>query len=115
AAYVETSAAVTGIYVQAEDNFTAELVYTAPDGTSLSKTLDVVVDKTPGNAMSVSTYEERPVPDVLTGKITSVQKVNGTWLIWFNGQEAYCCTHGARATPNGCPTYTYAYTSIIGA
>ena len=115
AAYVETSAAVTGIYVQAEDNFTAELVYTAPDGTSLSKTLDVVVDRTPGNAMSVSTYEERPVPDVLTGKITSVQKVNGTWLIWFNGQEAYCCTHGARATPNGCPTYTYAYTSIIGA
>lgn len=115
ATYVETSAAVTGIYVQAEENFTAELVYTAEDGTTLTKTLDVVVDKTPGNAMSVSTYEERPVPDVLTGKITSVQKVNGTWLIWFNGQEAYCCTHGARATPNGCPTYTYAYTSIIGA
>lgn len=115
AAYVETSAAVTGIYVQAEDNFTAELVYTAPDGTSLSKTLDVVVDKAPTNNMAVSTYEERPVTDVLTGKITSVQKVNGTWLIWFNGQEAYCCTHGARATPNGCPTYTYAYTSIIGA
>ena len=115
AAYVETSSAVTGIYVQAEDNFTAELVYTAPDGTSLSKTLDVVVDKAPANNMAVSTYEERPVPDVLTGKITSVQKVNGTWLIWFNGQEAYCCTHGARATPNGCPTYTYAYTSIIGA
>ena len=115
AAYVETSAAVTGIYVQAGENFTAELVYTAEDGTTLTKTLDVVVDRTPGNAMSVSTYEERPVPDVLTGKITSVQKVNGTWLIWFNGQEAYCCTHGARATPNGCPTYTYAYTSIIGA
>lgn len=115
ATYVETSAAVTGIYVQAEDNFTAELVYTAEDGTTLTKTLDVVVDKTPGNAMSVSTYEERPVPDVLTGKITSVQKVNGTWLIWFNGQEAYCCTHGAQGTPNGCPTYTYAYTSIIGA
>ena len=89
ATYVETSAAVTGIYVQAEENFTAELVYTAEDGTTLTKTLDVVVDKTPGNAMSVSTYEERPVPDVLTGKITSVQKVNGTWLIWFNGQEAY--------------------------
>lgn len=102
-------------YVQAGENFTAELVYTAEDGTTLTKTLDVVVDRTPGNAMSVSTYEERPVPDVLTGKITSVQKVNGTWLIWFNGQEAYCCTHGARATPNGCPTYTYAYTSIIGA
>ena len=114
-AYVETSAAVSGFYVQAESNFTAELVYTAPDGTSLSKTLDVVIDRRPGNDMAVSTYEERPVPDVLTGKITSVQKVNGTWLIWFNGQEAYCCTHGAKGTPNGCPTYPYAYTSIIGA
>ena len=115
ATYVEASAAVAGIYVQAEDSFTAELVYTAEDGTTLTKTLDVVVDKTPGNDMSISTYEERPVPDVLTGKITSVQKVNGTWLIWFNNQEAYCCTHGAQGTPNGCPTYTYAYTSIIGA
>ena len=47
---------------------------------TLTKTLDVVVDKTPGNDMSISTYEERPVPDVLTGKITSVQKVSGTWL-----------------------------------
>ena len=115
ATYVEASAAVAGIYVQAEYNFTAELVYTAEDGATLTKTLDVVVDKTPGNDMSISTYEERPVPDVLTGKITSVQKVNGTWLIWFNNQEAYCCTHGAQGTPNGCPTYTYAYTSIIGA
>ena len=115
ATYVETSAAVTGIYVRAEENFTAELVYTAEDGTSMAKTLDVVVDKTPGNDMAVSTYEERPVPDVLTGKITSVQKVNGTWLIWFNGQEAYCCTHGAQGSPNGCPTYTYSHTSIIGA
>lgn len=115
ATYVETSAAVTGIYVRAEVNFTAELVYTAEDGTSMAKTLDVVVDKTPGKDMAVSTYEERPVPDVLTGKITSVQKVNGTWLIWFNGQEAYCCTHGAQGSPNGCPTYTYSHTSIIGA
>ena len=63
--------------------------------------------------MAISTYEERPVPDVLTGKITSLQQVNGTWLIWFDGQEAYCCTHDALGMPNGCPTYTYAYTSII--
>ncbi|WP_346670170.1 hypothetical protein [uncultured Subdoligranulum sp.] len=45
ATYVETSAAVTGIYVQALDNFTAELVYTAEDGVTLTKTLDVVVTK----------------------------------------------------------------------
>ena len=69
----------------------------------------------PGNDMSISTYEERPVPSELMDRITSVQQVYGTWLIRFNGQEAYCCTHGAQGTPNGCPTYTYAYTSIITA
>lgn len=46
-------------------------------------------------------------------KITAVKKVNGTWLIWFNGQEAYCCTHGAKGTPNGCPVYNYSHTSIV--
>ena len=27
----------------------------------------------------------------------------------------YCCTHGAQGQPNGCPLYTYAYTSIVTA
>lgn len=48
----------------------------------------------------VAAYAERPTPAVTSGKITKVEKVNGTWLIWFNGEEAYCCTHGANGQPN---------------
>ena len=44
-----------------------------------------------------------------------VAKVNGTWLIWFNGEPAYCCTHGANGQPAGCPTYTYVNTSTVNA
>ena len=50
-----------------------------------------------------------------SGKITKVAKVNGTWLIWFNGEEAYCCTHGANGQPAGCPPYTYVNTSTVSA
>ena len=50
-----------------------------------------------------------------SGKITKVAKVNGTWLIWFNGEEAYCCTHGANGQPAGCPSYTYVNTSTVSA
>ena len=50
-----------------------------------------------------------------SGKITKVAKVNGTWLIWFNGEPAYCCTHGANGQPAGCPTYTYVNTSTVNA
>lgn len=35
--YSETSAAVLGVYVQADADFTAQLVYTAPDGSCLTK------------------------------------------------------------------------------
>ncbi len=52
---------------------------------------------------------------VTSGKITKVAKVNGTWLIWFNGEEAYCCTHGANGQPAGCPSYTYVNTSTVSA
>ena len=43
--YSETSAAVLGVYVQADANFTAQLVYTAPDGSTLTKTLNVTIDR----------------------------------------------------------------------
>ena len=43
--YSETSAAVLGVYVQADANFTAQLVYTAPDGSTLTKTLQVTIDR----------------------------------------------------------------------
>lgn len=119
ASYVEASAATTGIYVQADHDFTVTFRYTAPDGTSLEKSLNVHLEgetaAQQAKANGASTYEARPEPAVKTGKITSVQKVNGSWLIWFNGREAYCCTHGAQGKPNGCPTYNYSHTSIVTA
>ena len=115
--YTETSAAVMGLYVQADADFSAQLVYTAPDGSTLTKVLHIVIDRSRTMAApfaettDVAAYAERPTPAVTSGKITKVEKVNGTWLIWFNGEEAYCCTHGANGQPKGCPPYTYTNTS----
>ena len=119
--YTETSAAVMGLYVQADADFSAQLVYTAPDGSTLTKVLHVVIDRSHTMAApfaettDVAAYAERPTPAVTSGKITKVEKVNGTWLIWFNGEEAYCCTHGANGQPKGCPPYTYTNTSLVSA
>ena len=118
--YHETSAAVMGVYVQADADFTAQLVYTAPDGSTQTKTLYVTIDRehtvaSPFADAGIAAYGERPIPDVTSGKITKVAKVNGTWLIWFNGEPAYCCTPGADGQPKNCPTYTYVNTSMVGA
>ncbi len=118
--YSETSATVLGVYVQAGADFTAQLVYTAPDGRALTKTLQVTIDRNataeyPFPDSEIATFAERPTPAVTSGKITKVAKVNGTWLIWFNGEPAYCCTHGANGQPAGCPPYTYSHTSTVGA
>lgn len=119
--YSETSAAVMGLYVQADADFSAQLVYTAPDGSTLTKALHVVIDRSHTMAApfaettDVAAYTERPTPAITSGKITKVEKVNGTWLIWFNGEEAYCCTHGANGQPKGCPPYTYTNTSLVSA
>jgi len=118
--YSETSAAVLGVYVQADANFTAQLVYTAPDGSTLTKTLQVTIDRNataeyPFPDSEIAAFAERPTPAVTSGKITKVAKVNGTWLIWFNGEPAYCCTPGADGQPKNCPTYTYVNTSMVGA
>ena len=118
--YSETSAAVLGVYVQTDADFTAQLVYTAPDGSTLTKTLQVTIDRNataeyPFPDSEIAAFAERPTPAVTSGKITKVAKVNGTWLIWFNGEPAYCCTHGANGQPAGCPTYTYVNTSTVGA
>ena len=118
--YSETSAEVLGVYVQADADFTAQLVYTAPDGSCLTKTLQVTIDRNataeyPFPDSEIATFAERPTPAVTSGKITKVAKVNGTWLIWFNGEPAYCCTHGANGQPAGCPPYTYSHTSTVGA
>ena len=118
--YAETSAAATGLYVLTDGDFTAQLVYTAPDGNSLTQNLNVVIDRSstaapPFSDMRVAPYAGRPTPSVTSGRITKVAKVNATWLIWFNGEPAYCCTHGANGQPNGCPPYSYSHTSTVGA
>ena len=118
--YMETSAAVSGIYVQASHNFTALFTYVAGDGTKLEKTLNVEVreDADPIPTLyptnSAATYS-RPTPSVTSGKITSIQQVGGTWLIWFNGEDAYCCDNGKNGRPAGCPTYNYTHTSTVDA
>ena len=118
--YAETSAAATGLYLLTDGDFTAQLIYTAPDGNSLTQNLSVVIDRSstaapPFADMGVAPYAGRPTPSVTSGRITKVAKVNATWLIWFNGEPAYCCTHGANGQPNGCPPYSYSHTSTVGA
>ena len=95
-------------------------MYTAPDGTVLKKEMAVHIDKSStqdvvlyGLSNSAANFAARPTPSVTSGKITRVEKVNGTWLIWFNGEPAYCCDHGANGQPAGCPTYSYSHTSIV--
>ena len=118
--YTETSAAATGLYLLTDEDFTVQFVYTAPDGNSLTQNLNVQIDRSstaapPFADMGVAPYAGRPTPSVTSGRITKVAKVNATWLIWFNGEPAYCCTHGANGQPNGCPPYSYSHTSTVGA
>lgn len=118
--YRESSAAVSGFFVRASEDFSVQFNYSAPDGTTLEKNLAVHIDKDSTRDIALyglptgsSTYAERPTPAVTTGKVTHVEKVNGTWLVWFNGEPAYCCDHGKWAAPGNCPTYTYSHTSIV--
>ena len=118
ASYTETSASASGFYVKAKQDFSVEFVYHGPDGSELRKTLQVklgeskVAAKAAANA-GASTYAAGPTPPFTTGKITSISFEGGTWLIWFNGQEAYCCSHGLNGQPNGCPTYNFSYVSKL--
>lgn len=118
ASYTETSATASGFYVKAKQDFSVEFVYHGPDGSELRKTLQVklgeskVAAKAAANA-GASTYAAGPTPPFTNGKITSISFEGGTWLIWFNGMEAYCCSHGLNGQPNGCPTYNFSYVSKL--
>lgn len=119
--YTDTSASATGFYVKASEDFSAVVTYTAPDGTTLSKSLTVVIDDTATTAIelpqtaTISTYATEQTPPYTTGKITKIEYVISTWLVWFNGDEAYCCDNGLNGQPKGCPTYTYQYTTVLEA
>ena len=119
--YSEQSAAATGLYVKASADFTAQLVYTDSDGSSQSKAIHVQIseDAAPTQMYAgtgddgIAAYAAGPNPPYATGKITSIAKEGGTWLIWFNGQEAYCCSHGLNGQPKGCPTYSFSHVSRL--
>ena len=119
--YSEQSAAATGLYVKASADFTAQLVYTDSDGSSQSKSIHVQIsgDASPTQMYAdtgddgIAAYAAGPTPPYATGKITSIAKEGGTWLIWFNGQEAYCCSHGLNGQPKGCPTYSFSHVSRL--
>ena len=116
--YAEQSAAATGFYVKAFSDFTAQFIYANPDGTTLQKSIHVQLsdEATPTQLYTdndVATLAVGPTPPYATGKITSIAKEGGTWLIWFNGQEAYCCSHGLNGQPNGCPTYAFDHVSRL--
>ncbi len=118
--YTESSAAAAGILLQASGDFTVQFVYEAPDSPVLKKSLTVHVDSSATTSpalygMSSVTYAERPTPSATSGRITRAEKINGTWLIWFNGEPAYCCSHGLKGSPNGCPSYSYSHTSLVTA
>ena len=119
--YSEQSAAATGLYVKASADFTAQLIYTDSDGSSQSKSIQVQIseDAAPTQMYAdtgddgIAAYAAGPTPPYATGKITSIAKEGGTWLIWFNGQEAYCCSHGLNGQPKGCPTYSFSHVSRL--
>ena len=116
--YAEQSATATGFYVKASADFTAQFVYTAPDGEQLQKSIHVQLseDSAPTQLYEdngIATLAAGPTPPYATGKITSIAKEGGTWLIWFNGQEAYCCSHGLNGQPKGCPTYSFSHVSRL--
>ena len=116
--YAEQSAAATGLYVKTSSDFTAQFIYTAPDGEQLQKSLHVQLSDEAAPTQlyadnGIATLAAGPTPPYATGKITSIAKEGGTWLIWFNGQEAYCCSHGLNGQPKGCPTYSFSHVSRL--
>jgi hypothetical protein len=50
------------VYVQADADFTAQLVYTAPDGSTLTKTLQVTIDRNATAEYPSLTVKSLPSP-----------------------------------------------------
>ena len=76
-----------GVYVQADADFTAQLVYTVPDGSTLTKTLQVAIDHNataeyPFPDSEIATFAERPTPAV-----TSASPVTTTVTRFASGAD----------------------------
>lgn len=120
--FEDTSAGVFGFYLKADHDFDITVNYSGDNG-NVAKTMKVKVDGAAdkgilqnddkGSNGDIVTYADGATPPFTTGKITAVKFVTSTWLIWFNGQEAYCCDNGLDGKPTGCPTYTYTSTSKL--
>lgn len=123
-----TAASIDGFYVKAADSFDATVTYTNAAGESSVHTMKVTVSDSESaeNLRSLqSEMESALTPSLLTvpggnppfpgGTITSIHYDTnvGTWLVWFNGMEAYCCDHGLNGQPKGCPPYTLTDTSKV--
>ncbi len=119
------SASSTGFFVKASEDFAITYTYTDSEKT-ITKTLTVTVVDTGDNTglQSLPAAPEPgiapqavdgPAPPFTTGVITRVAKVSGTWVLFFNGMEAYCCSNGLTGQATGCPTYSFSYCSLITA
>lgn len=117
----DSSAAAFGFYLMSDHDFDVTVNYKDADGNTISKTMKVNVSDE-ADAISLGDSEDNGVatqaagtvtPPFTSGKITKVQFVRTTWLVWFNGQEAYCCDNGLDGKPTGCPPYSYSHTSRL--
>ena len=63
----------------------------------------------------IAAFTERPTPAVTSGKITKVAKVNGTWLIWFNGEPPTAAPPAQTASPRTVQRTLMVNTSMVGA
>lgn len=124
--YNDSSASAYGFFVKATKDFEASVTYTGVSGNSITQTIKVHVsdkDTTPELLSLQSSEDLALTPSLLTvagghppftsGKVTSLDKVDGEWMITFNGMEAYCCDRGLYAGPKGSPTYTLTDTSSV--
>ena len=98
-----------GVYVQADADFTAQLVYTAPDGSTLTKTLQVAIDRNataeyPFPDSEIATFAERPTPAVTSGKITkyipdTAATLNGTTGMCYDFSSLFAAMCRSEGIP----------------
>lgn len=127
--YNGISGDVFGFYVVATHDFDVTIVYTDAEGGSSSHTAHVTIGSESDNGlMELKTVQEAAMtpslftvpggnPPFTSGKITKTQydESIGSWIIWFNGEPAYCADPGLNGRPSGCPDYNLVDTIAIPA
>ena len=123
-----SAGSVFGFYVKATQDFDASVTYTDAEGQASSHSMHVTVSDSQSDEGLITLQSSQDLantPSLLTvaggnppftsGKITKIKynSALATWLIWFNGMEAYCCDHGLNGQPSGCPNYSMTDTSKV--